>query len=238
MMVFDETVRTLLVKVGYRENPYFVALRECRFERGDFVETQIAFSHQVSFFNRAMLIAASRIAMPEWRWPAVANVVDEHHNGETNLAHHYTIREFIRRVSGHPHIDIDARAAWPEVQQNVATMLGTADKGYNFGLAGLAMIERMFADISGWIARGVVANGWLTENQLIHYNLHVELDTRHAEELFVVLREDWHKGPDWRYYIEQGLWVAGWSFNAMWQGLWEARKRRVMRDTYVLHTPL
>jgi hypothetical protein len=54
----------------------------------------------------------------------------------------------------------------------------------------------------------------------------------------VVLREDWHKGPDWRYYIEQGLWVGGWSFNATWQGLWEARKRRVMRDTCVSHTPL
>ena len=111
MKTFDETVQTLLAKVGYRENPYFVALHECRFDREDFVETQIAFSHQVAFFNRAMLIAASRIAMPEWRWPAVANVVDEHHNGETNLAHHYTIREFIRRVSGNPTIDIDARAA-------------------------------------------------------------------------------------------------------------------------------
>jgi len=64
-------------------------------------------------------------------------------------------------------------------------MLGTAAKGYNFGLAGLAMIARMFADLSDWIARGVVANGWLTDNQLIHYNLHADLDMRHAEELFV-----------------------------------------------------
>ena len=238
MKTFDETVQTLLAQVGYRENPYFVALHERRFDRDDFVETQIAFSHQVAFFNRAMLIAASRITLPEWRWPAVANVVDEHHNGATTLAHHYTIREFIRRVSGHPDIDIDARAAWPEVQQNVATMLGTADTGYNFGLAELAMVERMFADISDWIARGVVANDWLTEQQLIHYNLHAELDTRHAEELFVVLREDWRKGLDWCYYIEQGMWGGGWSFNAMGQGLWEARKRRVMREIYVSHTPL
>lgn len=234
---FDQTVESLLAAIGYRKNPYFAALRERAFERADFVETQIAFSLQVSFFNRAMLIAASRIEVPERRWPAVANAVDEHHGGETHLAHHYTIREFIRRVADDPDIDIDARAAWPEVQQNVATMLGMVDKGYNFGLAGLAMIERMFADISDWIARGVTDNGWIPEDRLIHYNLHARLDTRHAEELFAILREDWHKGPEWRYYVEQGMWVSGWSFNALWRGLWEARKRRVTRTTRVCHTP-
>ena len=164
-------------------------------------------------------------------------MVDEHHGGETHLAHHHTIREFVRRVANDPDIDIEGRAAWPEVQQNVAAMLGMVDKGYNFGLAGLAMIERMFADISDWIARDVTRLGWISQDQLIHYNLHAEIDTRHAEELFEVLREDWDKGPQWRYYIEQGMWAAGWSFNALWRGLWEARKRRLMRNTRVSHTP-
>ena len=234
---FDETVEALLHEIGYRDNPYFVALRDKSFDREDFVETQIAFSHQVGFFNRAMLIAASRITMPNRRWPLVANVVDEHHGGETDLAHHYTIREFVCRVSGDPNIDIDARAAWPEGRQNVATMFGIATKGYNLGLAGPAMIERMFADISNWISIESIENGWITEDRMIHYNLHAEIDMRHAKELFVILREDWEKGPDWRYYVWQGMWVGGWSFNMLWRGLWESRKRRVFRDTRVPHMP-
>lgn len=232
---FDDTVDRLLTEIGYRGNPYFEALRARRFDREDFVETQIAFTHQVAFFNRAMMIAASRIAIPERRWPAVGNVLDEHHGGDVARSHHYTIRELVRRVAGDDDIDIDGRAAWPEVQQNVTTMLGMVDKGYNFGLAGMAMIERMFAEISDWIAQGIITNGWLTEDRLIHYNLHATLDTRHAEELFEVLREDWSKGPEWRYYIEQGLWLGGWSFNTLWLGLWQARKRRIMRDTRVSH---
>ena len=68
---FDKTVNLLLDEIGYRDNPYFAALRDGSFDRDDFIETQIAFSLQVTFFNRAMLIAASRIGLPERRWPAV-----------------------------------------------------------------------------------------------------------------------------------------------------------------------
>jgi hypothetical protein len=234
---FDQAVDFLLEEIGYRRNPYFAALREKRFARQDFVETQIAFCHQVAMFNRAMMLAATHVALPERRWPAVSNVVDEHHGGDVAHAHHYTIREFVRRVSGDPDIDIDARAMWPEVSQNVATMLGSSLLGGNYGLSGLAMIERMFADISAWIAEGVVSNGWLSEEQLIHYNVHSRLDMRHANELFDVLREDWERGPETRYYVYQGMWVGGWSFNALYTGLWEARERRQLRDVRVAHTP-
>ncbi len=234
---FDQTVDALLEEIGYRRNPYFSALLEKRFAREDFVETQIAFCHQVAMFNRAMMLAATHIARPERRWPAVANVVDEHHRGDVARAHHFTIREFVRRVSGDPDIDIDARAMWPEVSQNVAVMLGSSLLGHDYGLSGLAMVERMFADISGWIAEGVVSNGWLSEEQLIHYNLHAQLDMRHADELFDVLREDWERGPESRYYVVQGMWVGGWSFNALYTGLWEARERRLLRDVRVAHTP-
>ena len=69
---FDQAVDVLLEEIGYRENPYFAALGEKRFDRGDFVETQIAFCHQVAMFNRAMMLAATHVALPERRLDARA----------------------------------------------------------------------------------------------------------------------------------------------------------------------
>ena len=97
---------------------------------------------------------------------------------------------------------------------------------YLVGTAVMGIIERMFAEISEWIGRGIIANGWLSAKELVHYNLHAELDIKHSDDFFEVLAEPWSKGPEQQYLICQGLQMGGYAFDQLYRGLYAARQRR------------
>ena len=72
------------------------------------------------------------------------------------------------------------------------------------GVASMGIIEHAFAGVSATIGRAVVERGWMTRERLVHYALHAEIDTRHAEEFFAVVEPEWGE-EDRRYLIDQGL---------------------------------
>lgn len=106
---------------------------------------------------------------------------------------------------------------------------------YMVGVGVMGVIEHMFSSISAWLGKGIVANGWLTEENLIHYNLHEELDIKHSQDFFDVVRDKWENKED-RYYIDQGLWMGAYAFDHFYRGLFLARKRRHFRETRGLHS--
>jgi pyrroloquinoline-quinone synthase len=116
--------------------------------------------------------------------------------------------------------------AWPEVRQFNTTLVGPAVMG---------IIERMFSRISAWVGQGIVHNGWLTNEKMVHYNLHEELDIKHSQDFFNII-EPKYDDPEERYYIEQGLRLGAHTFNALYEGLYAARKRRDFRETRGLHS--
>jgi pyrroloquinoline-quinone synthase len=94
----------------------------------------------------------------------------------------------------------------------------------------MGMIERMFCDISAWIGQGIVENGWLPKDQMIHYALHEDLDIKHSQDFFDVLKPAWDINSENRYLIEQGLRLGATVFYGLYEGLFRGRKRRVKRD--------
>ena len=56
-----ETIEEILAEINYRENPYFISLRDGSMEKEDFVETQIQFFGAVIFFSRPMAAVAAKI---------------------------------------------------------------------------------------------------------------------------------------------------------------------------------
>jgi pyrroloquinoline-quinone synthase len=64
---------------------------------------------------------------------------------------------------------------------------------------------------------------------MIHYDLHEEIDVKHSQDFFDVLAPAWEKSAENRYYIEQGLRLGAHVFNGLYEGLYRARKRRLMR---------
>jgi pyrroloquinoline-quinone synthase len=178
-----------------------------------------------------MAALAAKIPTPELRIEIVRNVWEEHGEGNLGKIHGNTFIEFLRRLGSISPEQIEARALWPEVRIFNTTLVGACvlDE-YLIGCAMMGMIERMFCDISAWIGQGVVVNGWLTREQMIHYLLHENLDVKHSQDFFDVLQPAWDARVENRYFIEQGLRLGATVFYGLYEGLSRGRKRRLTRD--------
>ncbi|MBL8693326.1 MAG: iron-containing redox enzyme family protein [Planctomycetes bacterium] len=225
----DTLIARILQESGYRENPYFAALNDGSLSREDFLETQIQFYFAVIFFSRPMAAAAAKIPHPRERVEVLRNVWEEHGEGNVSVMHGETFLELLNRLGGVTIEDVHMRSLWPEVRAFNTTLVGACvlDE-YVIGIGALGMIERMFVDISRWIGRGIVQRGFLSEERLIHYKLHEQLDVRHSEDFFTVLRPLWEHSAEDKYYIEQGFRLGAYIFNRLYEDLYRSRGRRVL----------
>ena len=209
-------------------HPYFQNLEEKRFDREDFIETQLQFMFAVVFFSRPMAVLAARLPRPEMRLNLIHNVFEEHGEGNLKLSHEKTFLTLLGGF-GMSFEQIDARAMWPEVRAFNTTLAGLANHDDILtGIAAFGIIEDLFAGFSARLGRGIIANGWLTEEELVHYGTHEELDEEHADEFYQLLRP-LYENPRARYQIEQGLELGAYIFTRLYRDLYEARGRRWTR---------
>lgn len=219
------------------DNPYFVALDDGTFSKDDFLETQIQFYFAVIFFSRPMAAVAAKIPDAALRLEVVRNVWEEHGEGNASIAHGATFSELLSRLGGIGEADIARRALWPEVRAFNTALVGAAVLDEHIVSVGMmGMIERMFADLSARLGRGIVRRGWLEEERMIHYALHEELDVKHAEDFFAILRPTWSARPADRYYVEQGIRLGAYVFDRLYRDLHRARARRAFVDERGPHT--
>ena len=233
----DDLIRQILEETNYEENPYMVGLRDGSFELDDFVETQIQFYYAVVFFSRPMAALAAKIPTAELRLEVMRNVWEEHGEGLLGAGHGVTFTDLLDRLGGVTPEDIVKRALWPEVRMFNSVLSGACvlDE-YIIGTGVMAMIERMFVDISAWIGQGILDRGWIEEGQLVHYNVHKELDIKHSQDFFDVLAPAWEASEENGYYVEQGLRLGAHTFDTLYRGLYAARKRRATRTVLGYHT--
>ena len=227
MTTLNELTEQVLRDTDYYNNPYFANLREKTFEKADFVETQIQFYYTVIFFSRPMAALAAKIPTPDLRLEVLRNVWEEHGEGSLKQGHGKTFLEFLRRLDNISVEDVYLRGLWADVRIFNTTLSGVSVlDDFIVAVGTLGIIERMFSDISAWIGQAVIANGWLAENQMIHYALHQELDIKHSEDFFKIIETPYAKSADNRYLIEQGLRLGATLFNNLYAGLWRTRKTR------------
>lgn len=234
-MNLSDSVEQILTETNYRENPYFVNLREQTFVREDFIETQMQFYYAVIFFSRPMAALAAKIPTPELRLEVLRNIWEEHGEGTLAQAHGATFLEFLRRIGNISETDVHLRALWADVRIFNTTLSGVSVlDDFIVAVGALGIIERMFSDISAWIGQGVVTSGWISEENLIHYKLHQELDIKHSEDFFKIIEAAFAKSAENRYLIEQGLRLGATVFNNLYRGLWENRQtRRILGKPFV-----
>ena len=226
----DALIHQILTDIDAGQNPYFVALHDGGFALDDFIETQIQFYFAVIFFPRPMAACAAKIPDARLRLPVLQNVWEEHGEGGEGVAHGETFLTLLHRLDGVTVDDINARALWPEVRMFNTTLSGACVLDEHIvGASVLGIIECMFAQISAWLGRSFVHRGWLTTEEMIHYDLHASLDVQHAEDFFAVLRPRWAESSANQYYIEQGLRLGAHTFDTLYRGLYRARARRDLR---------
>jgi pyrroloquinoline-quinone synthase len=230
-------IQAIMDEQDYFNIPYFKELFAKRFLREDFIETQIQFYFAVVFFSRPMAALAAKIPTPNLRVEVLRNVWEEHGEGDINAFHANTFLTFLERLGSITAQDVEKRALWPEVRIFNTTLIGSCvlDE-YLIGASLLGMIEYMFCHISATIAEGIIANSWLKTEQMIHYNLHKDLDVKHSQDFFNVLKPRWESSKEDRYIIEQGLRLGATLFANLYHGLYRQRSKRMMREVSGPHT--
>lgn len=225
----NDAIQRVLAGHPLEANPYMHALREGRFAKSDFVETQIQFYYAVVFFSRPMAVLAAKIPSARVRTEILRNVWEEHGEGDAARRHGATFTELLHRLDGVTLADIEQRALWPELRAFNTALIGCcALDDWEIGAGCLGIVERMFVGISRWIGLGIVENGWLPADRVVHYSVHEVLDVRHSDDFFATLRPAWNTDLRARYAIEQGLQLGAYVFDRLYRDLWEARARRVM----------
>lgn len=223
-------ISELKKRCAFRENVYFRTLADGSFGREDFVETQIQFCFAVVFFARPMMALAARLPDASERWSILKNVSDEHGEGDLSLSHEQTFLTFLERL-GVARDYAESRAMWPEVRafNTVLSGLSVLDDPLT-ALATFGIIEDLFAEISAFIGRTLVARGWLPQERVVHYATHEELDVEHSEDFYRPLEKAWAASPASAYQIQQGLELGAHVFLRMYRDLHESRARRWKRE--------
>lgn len=220
----------------YKNNPYFLALKANKFEKSDFLETQIQFYFAVTFFSRPMAVVGAKIPCPLTRLEVIRNVWEEHGEGNLHNIHAQTFTTLLKRLGLEDIQQINQRTLWPCTRQFNTVLVGGALDEYLIGVGMLGIIEHMFSEISSWIGQGILSNGWLTKENMIHYSLHEELDVKHAQDFFDVFDSVVKKGDiDDLYMIEQGIMMGAHAFNNFYENLYASRKQRLFRKATCPH---
>ncbi len=212
-----DSIRALKARLRPLEQPWFRALEDGRLSRSAFLDSQLQFRFAVDAFVRPMQVLAARSTDPELRAELQANIADEYGSGDPQQAHSATFRALLRRL-GADGAQLDC-AAGPEVLAFNACLMGLAlDAPPRQALAALGIIEDLFSGISAFLARTIVARGWLAEADIVHYAVHRELDVAHAEGFYRFLDLPWRKSSQERQSINTGLERGSYGFLQLYQG--------------------
>jgi len=212
---------SVLRRVGITANPFFAALTDGSLTLPAFIRTQEQFSFAVEFFPRPMAALVGRLPDPAQRLDILRNLVEEHGGFNERRFHKTTFLEFLRSIGGNP-AALDHLALWPCVRafNAVLTTACLLDE-VEVGIACMGIIECAFADCSVIIGTAAVRHGWVTADRLVHYQLHADIDERHAEEFFSVVEARW-ADPTRRYFIIQGLELGAYIFDRLYRDIHRA----------------
>lgn len=232
-----DKINQLLKEVDILNNPYFKHLKDGSFTKEDFLETQMQFYFAVKFFNRPMTILASKIPTESLRLEVLHNVWEEHGEGDVKKMHVHTFMAFLRALGAIDDKVVQEQVLWPEVRIFNTCLVGAcALDDYMTGVAMRGIIERMFCDISACIGQAVIDRGWFTKENIVHYNLHAELDIKHAQDFFTIVEGFYEASEEHRYHINQGLALGATVFYNLYRDLYLKRTRRQNRTFLGAHS--
>jgi pyrroloquinoline-quinone synthase len=227
---FLDAVRRARAAHPWQDVAYFTALADGRFDRDDFVETQIQFLFAVVRFNRPMTTLMARLPTVAARRVLLENIVAEHGGDDPRAGHESTFFALLDRL-GAPPAEVAARPQWPEVRAFNTVVDGVcALDDPMTALATLGVIEDLFASISSFLGQNIIRRGWLSEADIVHYATHEVLDVTHAADLYGLVAPAWAAGGQGAYQVEQGLRLGAYAFTRLYRDLYEARTRRETRS--------
>jgi len=193
------------------QNPYFIALENGTMSKEAFIASQEQFFFAVAYFSRPMTYLIARIPDPKRRLDILHNIVEEHGDFHEKAFHETTFKMLLERLGSKREMQPQAGV----MAFNTALTGIAITEQPEMAIAAIGIIEYAFADISARIGVAIVKNGWLQQEQLIHYNLHADLDKQHSQEFFELVEADMGR-EDTRAVVERGLMLGAHLFNQLY----------------------
>lgn len=207
----------VLEEIPIIKGGFFQALQGMPLET--FQSTQEQFFYAVYYFSRPMAALIARLPQHADRIDILHNMVEEHGDFDQKKYHSNTFKKFLSTI-GVDQYRMDQSQPGSVVNAFNFTLMGvSANEDPLIAIACNGIIEYAFADISALLAKTVVEKGWVTEEDLIHYNLHADIDKRHAEEFFKIV-EPFANDPESRKKILMGLRLGAYIFDQLYEGLY------------------
>ena len=188
-----------------------------------FVAGQLDFLGAVEHFSLPMMILCSRTKEFSSRWSILSNIVEEHGHGTHIHTHKSTFMELLQQLDV-PSKTIEHHTHHPciDVFNHTLSSICQTEHPY-MGFACLGIIEDLFADISFRIGSFLVTSQWLTEEQLIHYTTHKDLDIQHAEEFYTIIKPYWNTHSS---EIKKGLRIGHYLLYFLYEQLYHIHKNK------------
>lgn len=201
------------------EQTYFARLLDGRMSFTEFTATQQQFYFAVRFFSRPIAALVARCPDSAMRMNLVHNLAEEQGDFLPTEAHDRTFLRFLASI-GVPLERMKHLEEGPAVRAFNCALLGACQGGeLELAFGCLGIIEHAFAEISAFLGRAVVARGWITEENLVHYKLHAAIDKRHAAEFFAIVEPGWQSDPAKQALIRQGLMLGRHVFARLYEDL-------------------
>jgi pyrroloquinoline-quinone synthase len=187
-------------------------------DKETFKHVQTQFFFAVDYFSRPMAALIARLPLHKDRINIIHNIVEEHGNFSSDQYHTNTFKLFLKSISVE---NVDAHYPSAVVTMFNTTLMGAAAHDDPIiALACLGIIEYAFAEISAYIGKQVIERGWVKQDELIHYNLHADLDTQHAEEFFQIIEPMIHNAEQHNKALA-GLRLGAYIFNRLYEDLYQ-----------------
>ncbi|MGI0495003.1 TenA family transcriptional regulator [Alkalinema pantanalense CENA528] len=185
---FIQTFHDLAHNHDLWQHPF---LQRCREGELTLPEVQILAVQMYKFskeFNRILASILSCCPDEEAQWVILDNLFDEMGQGDLSYAHPELFRRFTRAI-GIPDANLREFPATPETQAMIQTYLNLSHQ-YSY-LAALGAVcfasEGIVHSLYSQLYQGIQGAAPLTQDDLIFFELHIDVDDSHAAKLATLL---------------------------------------------------
>ncbi len=189
-----------------------------------FKKAQSQFFFAVDYFSRPMAALVARLPLHSDRIDIIENIVEEHGNFCKEKYHANSFQAFLQTL-GTTKEEVDILSPSAVVNMFNYTLMGICvQEDPLIAIACNGIIEYAFSDISALLAGKIIERRWVTKDKLVHYNVHADLDKKHAEEFFKIIEPSMND-KEKKDKIIIGLKLGIYIFNRLYEDLYTESKQ-------------
>ncbi len=201
----------------FQWHPYFLWMRSVNVDRAAFLKSQLPFRYAVETFSQSLAAVLARVNTMEARLALVENINEEHGHGNPLRSHKATFRQYLYSL-GATDVELEYPVSTGVLAFNQSILNYCLTQSPECGAAMLGMIEHLYANISGTIARTVYGCAWAQPGSQSHYTVHQQLDVDHARDLLQIAQTGW-KNASARSQVAQSLLLGAHYFWSLYEDM-------------------